>query len=276
MADNNTISFDSIQFHPSIPNVRFALGDVDGLAKSIHEQGLITPLLVLREKNGRKTDHFLVSGHRRYEAVKRLRAASTVMQNKFEDIEVTFFDGTLSDALFVNIAENLNRQSLSPMEVADRIQDFVNSGLEQQEVAKKLGRSAAWVSQILSVNKKATTGVKSALSGGQIKTSHAKELTRLPSDKQDAALEEFLQGSMTLAELRKLVDARLGEKNLRLRPTSEIQAKLEEVKEVIEDPKAKAKAKQEAAVWADALCWASQIENPMILTIKRRQAAAKF
>ena len=277
MATATTIPFDKLTFSPDLPNVRFHLGDLDSLVDSIRENGLITPILVLRtKKRGQKTFP-IIAGHRRYEAIKRLRNASGTQKARFEDIKVTFFDGTIEEAKFVNIAENLDRKNLSPLETADRIKDFLKQGYEQQDIAHRLGRSPAWVSTVLSTARNSGKKVQAALRSGSIKTAHAKELSRLDEADQDALLEKVIQTGMTLRELKKAVDDRLGDKTrIRLRPVSEFQQMLNDLKDKAEDANILPAERAQAVVWLDALCWATQKENLLVSALARRQAKAQF
>jgi len=243
---------------------------------SITENGLITPLLVLPFVQGGVEHYGLVAGYRRTEALRRIRAAGGPSSHKFAEVPVTFFEGDIEEAKFVNLAENLNRKTVTPMESAERIREFLRQGYEQKDVARRLGRSPAWVSTILSVDRNSGKKVKAALRSGSIKTAHAKEISRLSEAEQEEMLEKVIQSGMTLRELKKAVDERLGEERVRLRPVAEFQEKLEEMKARAENESLPQAQREFATAWLDALCWATQVESPLASAQLKRMTQAAF
>jgi ParB/RepB/Spo0J family partition protein len=89
------------------PRIREELGDIDALSNSIHEFGLITPLLINKNQ-------VLISGLRRLEACKKL--GHTHIQAIIVDIE----DENL--LFHIESQENLCRKSLTPSEIDKEIE----------------------------------------------------------------------------------------------------------------------------------------------------------
>lgn len=89
--------------------VRHELGDIDGLAQSLRDYGLIHPILVTDERN--RKEYRLIAGER------RLRAAQSL---GWSHIEARVVDGSSpAEQLGTEIDENLHRKPLTPDEIAD-------------------------------------------------------------------------------------------------------------------------------------------------------------
>lgn len=120
---------------PKIP-LRRELGDIQSLARSIEEKGLLVPIVVNK--------HFeIVHGQRRYEAVKSLGRKKIECQIR-DDVE------TEQQAFELALTENFQRKNLTDEELASSIKKFVE--MEgwggQTRLAKKLGVSIAVINQI--------------------------------------------------------------------------------------------------------------------------------
>lgn len=123
------IDFNSIEADPywnSRP--AFAPASVKELADSIRRLGLLQPLVVQPSTGG----YTLVAGFRRYHAIK--------WWLKWDRVTVLL---THSDARSVNLAENLDRTQLTILDEAKAVS--AQSGSIKQ-IAKRLGKSTAWVS----------------------------------------------------------------------------------------------------------------------------------
>lgn len=116
--------------------------EVDELASSIMEKGLLFPILV-RSVGNDKVDGFLfevVAGNRRFEACKKLKL-------KKVPCYVAEFDD--KQAFEVSLVENLQRRTLDPMEEARAFKKYVEQfGYGSiSELAKKIGKSHSYVSR---------------------------------------------------------------------------------------------------------------------------------
>lgn len=124
------------EIDPDPDNPRENLGDVDELARSIREQGLIQPIIVRRADNGRLV---IVAGHRRYAALQRLgRTRAEVIVRKAMAPD---------DVLAKMLVENGQRAGLDPIEEARALQRLKAMGdLSDVALAKMIGRSQPMVS----------------------------------------------------------------------------------------------------------------------------------
>lgn len=124
------------ELHPSPNNPRERLTDIDELAQSIYEQGIIQPLVV--QKISGRDGFQIVAGHRRYAAAKKIRLPEVLC--------VIRKDMLPDEELLAMLVENGQRAGLDPIEEARALKRLVSSGLSQTEVARKVGRSVATVS----------------------------------------------------------------------------------------------------------------------------------
>ena len=125
------------EVHPSPNNPREHLTDIEGLAISIRENGLIQPLIV--QKIPGEHGYQIVAGHRRYAAVNELgwaKVACVIRRDMLPDQE-----------LLAMLVENGQRAGLDPIEEARALKRLkVQAGLSDLELARKVGYSQAKVS----------------------------------------------------------------------------------------------------------------------------------
>lgn len=148
-----------IKAHPKNP--RLELTDIDTLAASITEVGLLEHL-VLAPPTGSSAAYTLIAGHRRLAAAKQagLKAVPATLR---EDLD------TPAKQLAAILSENTQRVDLSPIEEADAFTQLVAfPGMTQAKAAKATGRSATFVKQRITLAK---------LPDGARKKIHAGEIT---------------------------------------------------------------------------------------------------
>lgn len=142
---------------------------VDDLAASIRRIGLIVPLVVV----GDEDNYTIVSGHHRYEALKRLR---------FEKVPCIIKKAKPADIKEIAIADNLFRTDLSPIEIAAAIGDLVNSEvMDIEEIASMMHRTKHWVVSQLDLLSW-PEDVIAAVHGGAISVSAAQNLALIVDD----------------------------------------------------------------------------------------------
>ena len=113
-------------------NPGFSQQSLKELALTIAERGVKSPISVRSTDNGR----FIINhGARRFRASK-LAGKTTIPA--FIDNDYTHLD---------QLIENIQRDALTPREVADYIGYKISMGFKKSEIANELGKSNAWVSQ---------------------------------------------------------------------------------------------------------------------------------
>jgi len=156
------LPFEQIEAHELFKNLRQSYPDIDNLASSILQRGLLQPLTVWRVECeptkmpwGTVTArYFLIAGFCRYKAIKRIKGDQPEL---FQDVPVCVFVGEYPEARLVNMTENVQRNNLNPIEVGEGLIELEDKfSLSQTELGQMLGKSQPWVSQTVSFVKDTT------------------------------------------------------------------------------------------------------------------------
>lgn len=132
------------QLEPDAENVRLALRDIDSLALSIAEVGVLEPILVIPgDVDTEGTPRWRIwAGHRRRAAATKAGLATVpCLEHTGARTDV--------DRLEVQLVENLQRDDLTPIEEARGYQDLVAAGRSQRQVAARVGCNQSHVSKRL-------------------------------------------------------------------------------------------------------------------------------
>ena len=122
------------------PRRRFAEAELDALAQSIREKGILQPLLV-RPLAGEEADFELVAGERRWRAAQRVGV---------HEVPVIIRRITDSEALEIALVENLQREDLSPLEEAEAYSRLMGEfGRTQASLADAVGKSRSHVANTM-------------------------------------------------------------------------------------------------------------------------------
>ncbi len=152
---------------------RFRPGDlaIDELAASIHDHGLLQPILISSSSNDGHYD--LIAGHRRLLASSRLGHTS---------IDARILDVPHGSGSTVRLVENIQRLDLSPLEEAVAIKRMRDAqDLTQEEAAEQLAKGVSWIKHRESLLR-LPDNVMDALHTGRINPSVAVEIGRIDDD----------------------------------------------------------------------------------------------
>lgn len=164
---------------------------IDELAKSIETDGLWNPILVKKLNNG---DYEVISGGHRLRAVKKLG---------WEEIDAKLLDVEEDRGAILSIKTNFLQKNLSDIEEAKAIKMIIDDfGYTQREIAEKLGKSQAWVSNRLALILDVSDKVQEALKNDKISTTHAVILSKLTKKDQNAFLDYILEKNLNINEAR--------------------------------------------------------------------------
>lgn len=178
-------------------NIRKDPGDVTELAASIAGMGLLQPIRV-RESGDR---YELVYGQRRLAAARMagLQAIDAVVEWG-GDVEPPGIRAS------TQLVENIQRADLNPLEEAVAIRAILDAepGLTQAELAKRIGRSAPYVSNALRILE-LDAKVLPLVASGQLSGSHAKALASLKGAPQRALAQEAVEHGYSAHRLEERV-----------------------------------------------------------------------
>ena len=98
------------------------------------------------------------------------------------DLEYFYFAD--AEAALVNLSENIQREDPRPIQLAHAVRALTEDyGLTMKQVAGRLKRSEAWLSNLLSLVM-LPASIQESVANGKTPVSAAIELTKLPTDKQ--------------------------------------------------------------------------------------------
>jgi len=181
---------------PARITLRTDSGPISGLMLSIQDKGLLEPIIVRPVEDGFE----VVAGMRRYEACKKLgwrRLPAHVVE--LDDRE----------AYEVSLLENIQRETLNPIEEARAFRNYVDEfgyGGET-ELARRIGKSQEYVSKrigLLSLPQR----VQDQIMRRRIAPSVAQELTLLNDDDAERVADDIGVQGLTLREVRRIVRRR--------------------------------------------------------------------
>ena len=128
----STLPLREIEPDPAQPRKQFDDDALNQLADSITENGLLQPIAVRPKKLG--TGYIIIAGERRWRAA---RLAG------LDEVPVIIKDVSDEQAAALALIENLQREDLNPIEVAEGCHQLIEKyGLTQETAAKKLAKPA--------------------------------------------------------------------------------------------------------------------------------------
>ena len=170
------IPVNTIDPNPNQPRVHFDEASLAELSASISAIGVLQPILVRPDENGR---YQLIAGERRWRAASRAG-----LQMIPAIVRVTDDVSSVEQAL----VENLHRQDLTPLEEAAAYQQLLEDfNMTHEQVASKVGKSRSAITNALRLLG-LPPSIQSLLADGRLSAGHAKALLGTP----DRSLQEQL------------------------------------------------------------------------------------
>ena len=195
------VAVNSIQRNPRQPRQSFNESELEELAASIREHGVIQPLIVSPASNG---IYQLIAGERRWQAARRagLKAVPVVIRNASDQ-----------QLLELALIENVQRADLNAIEEAEAFQHLAKEfGLSHELIAARVGKSRVAVTNTMRLLD-ASSAVKQALVDGRISEGHARALLALASAKaQEAALRTVVNLDLSVRQTEALARKLGGQK----------------------------------------------------------------
>jgi len=190
-----------IRPNPWQPRTHFDEQDLQELAQSIREHGVLQPVLVSQQPDG---SFQLITGERRWRAV-QLAGMPTV--------PAMVKEATPQASLEMALVENIQRRDLNPLEEAHAYRQLLDEhGLTQERLAQRIGKSRVAVTNTLRLLH-LPEDVRQALADGSITEGHARAILMCTGDAQrlrllTRVLEQHLSVRDTEALAREMNAAR--------------------------------------------------------------------
>ncbi|MBE7536222.1 MAG: ParB/RepB/Spo0J family partition protein [Anaerolineales bacterium] len=174
------VSIDSIQRNPRQPREMFHTEELENLAASIREHGVIQPLIVSLGKGGM---YILIAGERRLQASRKAG---------LKTVPVVIRSATDQQLLELALIENVQRADLNPVEEAEAYQNLAKEfRMSHETIASRVGKSRVAVTNTLRLLD-ASAAVKQALVDGRITEGHARAMLSLSAKTQEHLLNQIL------------------------------------------------------------------------------------
>ena len=163
------LNIEDIFPNPFQPRKNFDKDKIRELAGSIREAGMIQPVVVYK----REEKYYLLVGERRWRAAQVL---------KWEKIPAIIKELTIDEIMIGTLIENIQREDLNAIEIAEGIETLKKKNdLTQEEASEKLGMNRTTLTNYLRLLKLPDV-IKNGIIYGKISAGHARSLLSLKCD----------------------------------------------------------------------------------------------
>ena len=187
------LEVESIIPNPKQPRSVFDDDALEELADSIATLGLIQPITVRKEADGK---YIIISGERRWRASKLAGKKTIPAYIREAD------DKELHEMALV---ENIQRQDLNAMEIAISLQRLIDEcGVTQEVVAQRVGKKRSTVANYLRLMQMCPE-VQAALKGNLITMGHAKAIAAAPEESHSSLVKRVIKKELSVRATEQLV-----------------------------------------------------------------------
>ena len=201
------IDINAIRTNPFQPRTDFDEDEIQGLADSIENQGLLQPVVV------RQKDNFyeIISGERRTRAFKLLKKDKVpcIIKNKVSDRAM----------LELALVENIQREELNEIEKAIAYQKLLlECNYTHDELSKQVGKSRTVITNSLRLLN-LPDEVQQMVRKNQISMGHARALLALQDSKQMLDLaNRIINENLSVRDIEKETQESKGNKKIKIQP----------------------------------------------------------
>ena len=161
-----TVKTETLRPNPRNPRGHFDAANLDDLAASVREKGILQPIIV-RPVGGATPAYEIIAGERRWRAARQAQLA---------EVPITVVEASDKEALELAIVENVQRTDLNAIEEARGYERLsAEFGYGQGDLAKVIGKSRSHVANTIRLLK-LPTKVSGMVEEGQISAGHARAL----------------------------------------------------------------------------------------------------
>ncbi len=220
-APTSEIPIERIRPNPRQPRQRMDQGELDSLAASIREHGVLQPILVTETLDG----YQIVAGERRFRASQ---------QAGLERIPAVIRQLADRDQLELALVENLQRADLGPLEEAHAFQALVSEfAMTHDQIAQRVGRAKSTITNTIRLLDLEST-VQEALLDGRLSAGHARAIGGLPTEHQGRIVNSVVDQGLSVRQTEELV-RRLREPRAATTPAAARRARDPDLERVEED-----------------------------------------
>ncbi len=190
---DNELDIDLIYPNPKQPRKEFNKEELDDLAQSIKNFGLLQPIIV-RPSTNQSGKYEIIAGERRYRACKILG---------FKKIQAIVKNLDNENSFNLSIIENIQRSNLNTIEEAIAYKNLIDLyNFTQTQLAEKIGKSRSYIANILRVLN-LPDKVLDYLNKGLLDYGHIRPLIGNPRAEELA--QYILENNLSVRQVEKLV-----------------------------------------------------------------------
>lgn len=195
------LDIEDVYPNPFQPRKKFSTEKIKELADSLKESGMIQPVVVYKNENR----YYLMVGERRWRAAQFLN---------WRKIPAIIKDLTQDEVIVGALVENIQREDLNAIEVAEGIEMLINEmGLTQDKASDRLGMNRSTLTNFLRLLK-LPEAVKESVISGTISQGHARAILSLEDNTSMLnALSKILKNNLSVRQTEKMVKSLNKEKN---------------------------------------------------------------
>lgn len=178
------------------PRTHFDDSDLDELAQSIIENGIIQPLIVTADSGN---NYNLIAGER------RLRASKLA---GLKQVPVVVMDIDNEDSLLeLALIENIQRTDLNPVEEACAYKKLIEKfGYTQEQTAQRVGKNRSTITNLLRLLK-LPASIQDSISKGELSEGHGRALIKLLDNplKMNEIRELIIKNGLSVRQTEKII-----------------------------------------------------------------------
>ena len=189
------IEIDLIDLNPYQPRTNFNQKDIDELASSIKELGLIQPITITTKDNR----YELISGERRLRAFKILKLKSIPAYVRKADDQAS---------LEMALVENIQRKDLDPIEIAISYNRLIEElSISHEEMSKRVGKDRSTISNYIRLLKLDPI-IQSGIRDNFISMGHGRAMINIDDEKLQLSIyERIISKNLSVRNTEKLISS---------------------------------------------------------------------
>ena len=189
------VLLDDITPNPNQPRRLFRQGEIEELAASIKEKGVLQPLLLRNCPPGTKHKYEIIAGERRWRAAREagIRQVPAIIKSYSDN-----------ETLEVALIENIQREDLSPIEEASAYKKLMEAfGYTYEAIAEKVSKSRSHIMNLIRLLN-LPEEVKRMVDEGTLSMGHARAIIMM--DDPATAAQEIIKGKMTVRDAERMAN----------------------------------------------------------------------
>ena len=224
--ENSVLEIEISQISPNSfqPRKIFDENTLKELSESIKAHGLLQPIIVTQKEDG----YMLIAGER------RLRATKLLGQSKIRAIVADFADKNLRELALI---ENIQREDLNPIELANSYKELINEyKITQEELGNIVKKSRPVITNTMRLLN-LSDFTQQALIDGKISVGHAKVMLGFDKKDEKELLNTIIGQKLTANDTEKLVKQMKNRDNAPSKFTNdtEFQVEILKLKKILQD-----------------------------------------